>query len=81
MCVSWASRSDAAVLLNAARRRSLEQAAPSGHVDVHLVRPGEVLVLLEDSALPLQLRPPRNHGVQEFDLQLTSSAIKTNQWK
>ena len=48
----------------------LEQPAPGGHVDVHLVRPGHraLALLPEDLPLAPQLGLPRDEGVEELDL-------------
>ena len=46
----------------------LEEAAPRGDVDVHLVGARHLALLAEDLALSPQLRLPRDHGVEELDL-------------
>ena len=46
----------------------LEEAAPRGDVDVHLVGSRHLALLAEDLALSPQLRFPRDHGVEELDL-------------
>ena len=46
----------------------LEEAAPRGDVDVHLVGPRHLALLAEDLALAPQLGLARDHGVEELDL-------------
>ena len=41
----------------------LEQPAPRGHVDVHLIGPRDLSLLTEDLSLTSQLRPPRNQRI------------------
>ena len=47
----------------------LEQPAPRGHVDVHLLGAGDLALLPEDLALPTELGLAADHRVQELDLE------------
>jgi len=47
----------------------LEEPAPRGHVDVHLVRPWDLALLPEDLSLAPQLRTAGDQRVQELDLE------------
>ena len=53
----------------------LEEPAPRGHVDVHLVRPRHLPLLPEDLSLPPQFRTAGDQRVQELDLQQQGPVI------